>query len=145
MGSQLQRKAPERASKARTTPAGISTRPLSSIAEPTTTISSITAGGEDVIPARAKAGDIAQADFTSLAEVGTGRAGSRIERNEAGVEGSFKQSATAGLGSWPRGIEPCGDAAVDESVSVVSVQVDFWVVCPALLAGFWIECDDAIE
>src|SRR5438874_13536374 len=45
--------------------------------------------------------DIAQADFTSLAEVSTGRAGSRIERNEAGVEGSFKQSATAGLGSWP--------------------------------------------
>src|SRR5438552_8078381 len=46
MGSQLQRKAPDRVSKARTTPAGISTRPLSSIADPTTTMSSITAGGD---------------------------------------------------------------------------------------------------
>src|SRR5437588_10271333 len=46
MVSQLQRKAPDRVSKARTTPAGISTRPLSSIADPTTTMSSITAGGD---------------------------------------------------------------------------------------------------
>ena len=45
-GSQLQRRAPVRASKARTTPAGMSARVLSSMAEPTTTISSITAGGE---------------------------------------------------------------------------------------------------
>ena len=98
-----------------------------------------------MIPARAKAGDIAQADFTSLAEVGTGRAGSRIERNEAGVEGSFKQSATAGLGSWPCGIKLCGDAAVDESVSVIAAEIDFRVVGPALLADFWIESNHAIE
>src|SRR5580692_10728096 len=46
MGSQLQRSAPLRASKARTTPAGMSTLWLSLIAEPTITTSSITAGGE---------------------------------------------------------------------------------------------------
>src|ERR1700755_1325741 len=46
MGSQLQRSAPVRASNARTTPEGMSTRLLSSIAEPTITRSSITAGGE---------------------------------------------------------------------------------------------------
>src|SRR6058998_2869656 len=92
-----------------------------------------------------EAGDIAQANLTIFAEVGTGRAGSRIERNKAGVEGSFKQSATAGLGSWPCGIEPCGDAAVDESVSVIAIQIDFRVVGPALLADFWIESNHAIE
>ena len=46
IGSQLQRNPPLRTSKARTTPLGISTRLLSSIAEPTTTTSSTTAGGE---------------------------------------------------------------------------------------------------
>src|ERR1700760_1805263 len=46
MGSQLQRGAPVRASNARTTPEGMSARLLSSIAEPTITRSSITAGGE---------------------------------------------------------------------------------------------------
>ena len=46
IGSQLQRNLPERASNARTTPLGISTRELSSIDDPTTTRSSITAGGE---------------------------------------------------------------------------------------------------
>src|SRR5580704_16250671 len=46
MGSQLQRSAPLRASRARTTPAGMSTRWLSLIAEPTITTSSIAAGGE---------------------------------------------------------------------------------------------------
>ncbi len=89
-----------------------------------------------MIPAGTKAGDIAQADFASFAEVGTGRAGRRIERDEAGVEGSFKQSATAGLGSWPCGIEPCGDAAVDKPVSVIAAEIDFRVVGPALLARF---------
>ena len=46
IGSHFQRKAPERASKARTTPPGMSTRLLSSIADPTITMSSATAGGD---------------------------------------------------------------------------------------------------
>ena len=46
MGSQVQRSAPERASNARTTPLGMSVRPLSLIDDPTTTRSSMTAGGE---------------------------------------------------------------------------------------------------
>src|ERR1700740_3850956 len=45
IGSQLHRKAPVRASNARTTPAGIAARWLSSIADPTTTRASIMAGG----------------------------------------------------------------------------------------------------
>ena len=98
-----------------------------------------------MVPTGTKAGDIAQADLTSFAEVGTGRASSRIERDEAGVEGSFKQSATAGLGSWPCGIEPCRDAAVDKPVPVVAAEIDFRVVGSALLADFWIESNHAIE
>src|SRR5690349_7382669 len=46
IGFQLQRRAPVRASNARTTPLGASTRTLSSTPEPTTTRSPITAGGE---------------------------------------------------------------------------------------------------
>src|SRR5271155_2320605 len=46
IGSHDQRSAPDRASNARTTPDGSSTCPLSPIAEPTTTRSSIIAGGE---------------------------------------------------------------------------------------------------
>ena len=46
IGSHFQRKAPERASKARTTPPGMFTRLLSSIADPTITMSSATAGGD---------------------------------------------------------------------------------------------------
>src|SRR6266571_1197640 len=45
-GFQLHRSVPERASKARTTPAGMTARWLSSMADPTTTRSSITVGGE---------------------------------------------------------------------------------------------------
>ncbi len=45
-GRQLQRRAPVRASKPRTTPLGMSTLVLSSMAEPTITTPSITAGGE---------------------------------------------------------------------------------------------------
>jgi len=45
-GSHRQRSAPVRASYARTTPLGISARMLSLIAEPTTTTSSTTAGGD---------------------------------------------------------------------------------------------------
>jgi len=109
-------------------------------------MSSITAGGDcHVVPTGMEAGDIAQADFASFAEVGAGRAGSRVEGDEAGVEGGFKQSAMAGLRGWSRRIKPCGDAAVDKSVSVVAVQIDFRVVRPTLLAGFRIERDDTIE
>src|ERR1044071_7624597 len=46
MGSQLQRNAPVRASKARTTPLDMSTLELSLMAEPTITRSSTTAGGD---------------------------------------------------------------------------------------------------
>src|SRR5882757_1923430 len=46
IGSQLQRSAPVRASNPRTTPEGMSARLLSSIAEPTITRLSITAGGD---------------------------------------------------------------------------------------------------
>jgi hypothetical protein len=45
-GSHFQRSLPVRASKARTSPLDMSTRALSSIAEPTITTSSITAGGD---------------------------------------------------------------------------------------------------
>ncbi len=45
-GSQLQRNAPVRASKPRTTPLGITARLLSSMAEPTMTTPSTTTGGE---------------------------------------------------------------------------------------------------
>src|SRR5207245_9684444 len=49
------------------------------------------------------------------------------------------------VGSWPCGIKPCGDATVDESVSVIAAEIDFRVVGPALLADFWIESHHAIE
>ena len=44
--SHFQRRAPVRASNARTTPPGMSARPLSSMDDPTTTRSSMTAGGD---------------------------------------------------------------------------------------------------
>ena len=46
IGSHRHRGAPVRASNARTTPSDMSTRPLSSIADPTITTSSTTAGGD---------------------------------------------------------------------------------------------------
>jgi hypothetical protein len=46
IGSQLQRSAPERASKARTIPRSTSTARLSPIDDPTTTTSPATAGAE---------------------------------------------------------------------------------------------------
>lgn len=50
----------------------------------------------------------------------------------------------AGLFSAER-IEPSGDAAIDKAVAVVAVKVDLWIVSPALLSGFGVESDEAIE
>src|SRR5206468_1572281 len=81
--------------------------------------------------------------FQGLAEVvplaGFGGIGSQLQRKAP------ERASKAGLGSWACGIESCGEAAVDKSVSVSADEIEFRGVGPALLGGFWIESNHAIE
>ena len=51
----------------------------------------------------------------------------------------------AGLVFGARAVEPGGNAAVNKAVAIVAVEVDFWVIGPALRSCFGIERDDAVE
>lgn len=101
--------------------------------------------GSHVIPARVVLEDIAKADYAVLAEVGAGRASGGVYSNKARVLSGLKDAAMAGLVFGTRSVEPSGDATIDETVTVVAVEIDLGVVGPALLPGFGIEGDDAIE
>ena len=101
--------------------------------------------GGHVIPARIVVKRVAEADLASFAEIGAGGAGGGIYGDEAGVLRGFENAATARLIGGPRGVNPSGNAAIDEAVAVVAVEVDLGIVGPALRPGLWIEGHDAIE
>src|SRR5215472_2587273 len=101
--------------------------------------------GSHVIPARVVLENVAQADYAVLPKIWAGGAGGGIHRHEAGVLRGFEDAAMAGLVFGARAVEPGGNTTIDQAVAVIAVEIDFWVVGPALLAGFGIERDDAVE
>ena len=98
-----------------------------------------------VVLTLAISGDARQIDVTAASEVGARRSGPRIERDEPRVERRFVNAPAARLVRAASGIEPCRDAAIDQTVAVARRLVDLRIVGPSLLACFRIERDDAIE
>src|SRR5215472_10725486 len=136
MGSQLQRSSPERASKALTTPLGLSTRSLSAIDEPTMTTSPAIAGAEV---------SVGQVDLTCGAEIGASSPRRRIEGEKPRIDRRQKDPTMAGITLASRGVDPQCDAAIDELFGISRVQVDLRIEAPLLPAGLRVESDGAIE
>ena len=98
-----------------------------------------------MIPARVVLKNVAEADLAFFAEVGARRSSGGVYGDEARILRGFKDAAMAGLVFGARGVEPSGNAAIDETVAIVAIEVDFGVVGPALFTSFRIERDDAVE
>ena len=49
------------------------------------------------------------------------------------------------LSSGASGIEPSGEAAIDESIAILASLIDFWIIGPTLRSGFGIESDNPVE
>ncbi len=101
--------------------------------------------GSHVVPAGVVLQDVVEADLALLSEVGAGRAGCGIHRDEASVLCGLEDAAKARLVLGASGVEPGGNAAIDEAVAIVAIEVDLRIVGPALLSGFGVEGDDAVE
>ena len=98
-----------------------------------------------MVPARAVSRDVAQADLSSLAEIGARRAGGGIERDEARIERRFVQSSAARPRRAVRRVDPRREPAVDQPVAVFAVQVDQRIEDPSFRAGLRIERNDSVE
>ena len=77
--------------------------------------------------------------MTGFAEVDAGSAGGGVYRDEAAILRRLKDATPAGLVCGAARVEPSGDAAIDEAVAIIAIEIDFPVISPALLAGFGVE------
>ena len=101
--------------------------------------------GGHVIPAGIVSGNVAKADLPVLAEIGAGSAGRGVHRDEAGILCGLEDPSVARLLRRAGGIEPSGSAAIDQTVAVIAVQINLWVVGPARFTDFRVERDDTVE
>ncbi|HEX8835363.1 MAG TPA: hypothetical protein VF748_00375 [Candidatus Acidoferrum sp.] len=101
--------------------------------------------GSHVVPAGFVLEHVTEAHLAGFAEVAAGSAGGGIYCDEAGVLRSLKDATPAGLVCGAGWVEPSGDAAIDEAVAIIAIEIDFRVIGPALLAGFGVERDDAVK
>lgn len=98
-----------------------------------------------VIPAAIILLHVAKADLTRLPKIHAGSATDRVDRHQTRILRGFENPPTARLSLVTSGVEPGRHAAVHQPVSVVSIQIDLRIVRPALLAGFGVQGDHAIE
>jgi hypothetical protein len=154
MGSHFQRNAPVRASKARTTPDGISTRVLSSMEEPTTTRPSITGRWRGhVIPASTKLSDVpifisrngSQIYLPVTSKVLARSSAALVQRDQPCVQRGLVDASPAWLSILFLGIEPGGYSTIDEPVAIVQRLIDLWVVGPTLSPSNRVQRDHAVE
>ena len=151
MGSNFQRRAPVRASKARTSPRGLSARQNLVLSEPpmTTRSATVTGGAENwtspslsfwcvVVDVRP---DVHGAPG---AETRAGPARHGIEGDQAQILRAREDAVLADRAGRRRSVLPVGHAPAQELVALGS-QFDVRVVDPALLAGDGVERDDAIH
>ncbi len=89
--------------------------------------------------------NIAKADLAAIAEVHARFAGSGIESDKTSIECGFKNTPAAGLPFCARRIEPGGNSAIDEAVTIISGELNHGIVNPELLARFRIDSENAIE
>jgi hypothetical protein len=68
-----------------------------------------------------------------------------IEGEQPRVDGRQKDPPVASIALGFCGIDPQGDAAVDETFGISRVQIDLRIKAPLLTPGLRVESDDAIE
>jgi len=145
IGFQLQRRAPVRASKALTTPLGLSTRSLSAT-DDDEGIHDRRRRGFLVFAAAGDIGDAAgQIDLSGGAEIGARPPRYGIEREESRIDRRQKNPPAAYIAPDSAGIGPQCDAAIDEAFGIGRAQVDLRIEAPLLPAGLGVESDDPIE
>src|SRR5205814_9531606 len=98
-----------------------------------------------MIPARAVAGDVSQADLARSAKVGAQRACHGIQCDQACVERGFEDPAMARLPGAPCAVEPRDRAAVDQAIAVVQCLIDQSVKSPPLRTCLTVEGENTIE
>ena len=146
IGSQDQRRAPERASKARTMPRSRSTARLSPMEEPTMTRSPGDGGrrGHLVLPEIAQVDAASQIDLPVDAEVPARRPRRPVQGDETRIEGAHEDAQTAPRTGRGHRIAPGRDPA-RRDLGVVPRAIELDVVLPELRAGPGIERDDLVE
>ena len=98
-----------------------------------------------MVPARVILLHIAQADLTGPAKIRTRSTARRIDRHQTGILCGLKDSATARLSLTASGVEPSRCATIHQPIAVITIQIDFRIVGPALRSCLRVKCNHAIE
>jgi hypothetical protein len=101
--------------------------------------------GSHVIPAGIVLENVAETNYAVFAEVGARRTAGSIDSNKTSVLRGLEDAAMAGLVFGAGGVKPGGNATINEPVAVVAIEINLRIVGPALVSGFRVKSDDAVE